>query len=53
MMYQVMQNIDQSLMVKEFIRYIGYSTPSKPLLISTINFNFNSSNWPMWLCGTL
>ena len=47
--YQVMQDIGKSLMVKDLFRYIGISTPAKPLLISTISFNVTHSNGPIWL----
>ena len=47
LVYQVIENIQQSLIVKKFTRYIGVDTPSMPLHKSTIIFNFMRFNGPM------
>ena len=46
--YQVMQNIGQPFILKEFQRYIGYDSTPTTILTSAVSFDFTRFSGPIW-----
>ena len=48
LVYQIMEDIGQPFILKEFHRYLGYNTAPTTLLVSRVNFHFTSFSGPIW-----